>query len=202
MSRIEHVEPQPPSVRAGNPSGTAKKSDEKEQDKIGVDLGLQFEIARVVLVAVWRLSSLELEGGMQSMVDFLDEGYEVLDIGVAQAGTRIMLLDLFNEPARIINANALASVCCTQEGPRKHAQLRRLRPGESGKVPAPPAIDKALFQIHAHARIGALEQSLNFAEERAHEAMITAAGASRWRSRLARSFSARRTSRKPLASSS
>src|SRR5258705_3031708 len=103
---------QPPAVRAGDLSGTAKKSDEKQQHKIGVHLGLQFEIACVVLVAVWRLSALELESGMQSVVDLLDKGYEGLDVGIAQAGTRIVSFEVFDQPARIVDANAQTSVRC------------------------------------------------------------------------------------------
>ena len=47
---------------------------------------------------------------------------------------------------------------------------------ESGELATTASIDQALFKIYADARVSSLEQSLNFAEERAHEAMIGAAG--------------------------
>lgn len=89
-----------------------------------------------------------------------------------------------------------------KKSPREHAQLVGLRSGKSGKLTTAPSINETFFQVEAYARISSLKQSLDFAKERAHEAMIGAVEESRCKSRLAKSFSASRTSRKPLASSS
>ena len=64
---------------------------------------------------------------MQSMVDFFDEGDERVDISIAQTGTRIVYLELFDKPARIVNSNTQATVGSAKKGSGEHAQLGGLR---------------------------------------------------------------------------
>ena len=42
---------------------------------------------------------------MQRMIEFLDEHDQRPDIAIAQPGAGIVLLELFDEPARIINSD-------------------------------------------------------------------------------------------------
>ena len=37
--------------------------------------------------------------------------------------------------------------------------------GQAAKLPAAPAIDEAILQVHSHAGVGALEEALDFAEK-------------------------------------
>ena len=136
------------------------------------------------------------------MIDLLDEGYQDFDVGIAEAATRVVTLKLFDEPARVVNADAQTPIRLPQKGSSEHAQLGGLRSGKRRQLAAPPAVDEAVLEVDSHARISPLEQPLNLAEQRAHVAMMSAEGASRCRSRLAKSFKARRTSLKPPANSS
>ena len=62
---------------------------------------------------------------MQRMIDFLDKHDQRSDIAIAQTRARIVLLQLFNEPARIIDADVKLISRAAEERPRKLAQFAR-----------------------------------------------------------------------------
>ena len=100
------------------------------------------------------------------MIDFLHEHDERTDVAIAQAGARIMALELFDQPARIINADVELIVRGAKKSPRQFAQLARRGAGQSRELPATSLIDQAIFKINADLRISALEKSLNLTEKR------------------------------------
>src|SRR6266480_3892316 len=94
---------QPAAICPGNALGFAKKSDEQEKNKISIDLRLQLEIARKFFRRDPALAALELECGVQRVIQFLNENDKGANVGIAQTAARIMSLELIDEPTRIIN---------------------------------------------------------------------------------------------------
>ena len=74
-------------------------------------------------------------------------------------------LELFDEPARIINADIELIVRRSQEGASQLAQLTRRGSGEFCELPAAPLIDQAILEVDPDLRVSALEESLDLAEE-------------------------------------
>ncbi len=58
---------------------------------------------------------------MQRVIDLLHEGNERADILIAQALSRIVFLQLLDQPRGIINPHPQLPVRRTQKGPRQHA---------------------------------------------------------------------------------
>ena len=87
-----------------------------------------------------------------------------------------MLLELFDEPTRIVNADTQATVGCA----------RKVRASMLNSAACAPARAESWLQrrrsirhssrFTPDARIGSFEQALNLAEERAHVAMIESCG--------------------------
>src|SRR5438128_10569222 len=67
----EKMKTQPAAISAGNALGFAKESDKQEEDEICIDLRLQFEIARKFFGGNPAPAVLELERGVQRVVQFL-----------------------------------------------------------------------------------------------------------------------------------
>ena len=113
-----------------------------------------------------RAPFLELERGVQRVIDFFHEHDERPDIAIAQAGARIVALELFDQPARIINADVKPIVRAAQKRARQLAQLARRSSGQDRQLRAALPIDQAIFEVDADLRIGALEQALDLTEKR------------------------------------
>ena len=144
----------------------SKESDEQQKHEISIDLRLQLEVAREFFRLDFAPAGLELQRGVQRVIDFLDEDDERTDVRVVQSGARIVPLKLFDEPARIINADEELIVRVSQKSAREFAQFARRRARQFAQLRATRAIDDAIFEIDSDLRVGALEESLDLAEER------------------------------------
>src|SRR5207237_1327752 len=131
------MEAQPAAVGAGDLLCLAKKADEEKQHHIRVDLRLEFEVARVVLGLDGADAALELERGMKGVVDFLDKGDELADVGIVQAAPGVVPLELLDEPLRIVDADAEMVPRATQERACQFAKLPRGSSGEPAQLMAP-----------------------------------------------------------------
>ena len=157
---------QPAAIGARNFLSFSEEGHEQQKDEVSIDLRLQFQISREILRADFAAANLELQRGVQRMIDFLHEHDERTDVAIAQAGARIMALELFDQPARIINADVELIVRGAKKSPCQFAQLARRGAGQSRELPATSLIDQAIFKINADLRISALEKPLNLTEKR------------------------------------
>src|SRR5438876_7859510 len=107
----EEMKPQPAPVSLRNAPRFSKKRDKQEQNKVRIDLRLELEIARKIFRGDLADSPFELKRSMQRVIQFLDEHDQRSDIAIAQPCARIMLLQLLDHPARIINANVKLVSC-------------------------------------------------------------------------------------------
>ena len=101
----EKMKAQPTPVHARDPLGFSKERNKQKQNEIGIDLRLELEITGKIFRSDLTNSTFELKGGMQRMIEFFNEHNQRPDIAVADSGARIVLFELFNEPARIVNTN-------------------------------------------------------------------------------------------------
>ena len=138
----------------------------------------------------------ELDGGMQGVVDLFDEGDELADVVVAKACPWIVAFELLDQPLRVIDADAQLSLGSPKEGAGHFRELRGLCSGQGGQLAAAGRVDETVLEVDADAGISSFEQRLDFAEERLHP-ICGRGGDSRCSNRLARSFKARRASRNP-----
>src|SRR5476649_2213825 len=99
------MEAQPTPIGARDALRLTKESHEKKQHEVIVDLGLELEVAREIFRRNFTPTALELERGVERVIDFFDEDDERTNVLIAQAGTRIVLFELLDQPARIINAD-------------------------------------------------------------------------------------------------
>src|ERR1043165_8782130 len=107
-----------------------------------------------------------------------------------------MLFELFNQPARIINADIELVARAAQKSAREFAQFARRSSGEHRQLRAARPIDQTIFQINSNLRVRSFEQLLDLAEERlVHKQSDGRAPSSKLSSRSESSFSASRTSR-------
>ena len=124
------------------------------------------------------------------MIDLLHKHDQRPDISIAQAGARIVLLELFDEPARIINADVKLVVRASQKSARQFAQFARrsVRPA-SISCAQRVLIDQAIFEVDPDLRVGPLEESLDLAEERlVHRRATARASSSRLSSSIGESI--------------
>src|SRR5437667_8667210 len=101
----EKMKAQPAPVSFRNALRFPEKGDKQKQNQVCIDLRLELEIARKIFRSDLAHSVFELKGSMQRVIEFLHEHNQTSDISIAQSRARIMLFELFNEPARIVNAN-------------------------------------------------------------------------------------------------
>src|SRR4029077_3586468 len=101
----EKMKAQPASVHARKSLGFSKEGDKQKQNKVGIDLSLHLQIARKIFRSDLADSALELKRRMQGMIEFFHEHDQRPDISIAYSRAGIVLFELFNEPARIINAD-------------------------------------------------------------------------------------------------
>ena len=99
------MEPQPASIGARDALGFAKEGDEQKQNQVGVDLRLQLEVPGKIFRSNRACPILKLERGMECVIDLFGESDQRANIMVADTCARIVALELFDQPAGIINAD-------------------------------------------------------------------------------------------------
>ena len=100
------------------------------------------------------------------MIDFLNERDQGPDIAIAQTGAWIVPLQLFDQPARIINSDVKLIVRPAQKSPGQLAQFPRGGAGQPRELRAAFLVDQTIFEIDPDLRIGPLKEALDLAEER------------------------------------
>ena len=101
----EKVKPQPAAVGRRDALRFPKKGNKQEKNQVSVYLRLKLKIARKVFRCDLAHSAFELERGVQCMIQFFNKRDQRSDIPVPQTRTWIVLLELFNQPAGIINSD-------------------------------------------------------------------------------------------------
>jgi len=112
-------------IAAGNTLGFSEEGDEQKQNEVGVDLGLQLEISRKIFRSNLACAALELKRGVERVIDLFHERDERANVLIAEAGTGVVLLELFDQPAGIINPNVKAIVGRAEKCARELAQFAR-----------------------------------------------------------------------------
>ena len=162
----EKMKAQPAPISSRDPLRFSKKSHEQKQHKISIDLRLELEVAREIFRLDLALAAFELERRVQRVIDLFHKHDERTDVAVAQTGAGIVPLELFDQPARIINADVKLILGVPEKCARQLAQFPRRRARQPRQLRATLPIDQAIFQIDSDLGIGSLKQSLDLAEER------------------------------------
>src|ERR1051326_9037708 len=197
------MEPEPAPIRPRNFLGLPKKGDEKKEDEIGIDPRLKLEVSCEIFRVDLAVAFLELERGMQGMIDFFHERDQRPDVAIAQPGARIVSLELFDQPARIINADVQLVVCAPEKSAGQLAELARIRARQTRELRASARIDQAILEIDPDLRVGSFEQALDLAEERlVHNRSDGPGSSSRLSNESESRFNAQRTSRNRSANPS
>ncbi len=79
---LEKMEAKPPPIGSGDALRLAEERDEEEQNEIGIDPRLEFEIAREIFRGDPALAFLELDRGMERVIDFLHEHDERTNVSI------------------------------------------------------------------------------------------------------------------------
>ena len=87
------------------------------------------------------------------MVEFFDKHDQRPDVAIAQDRARIMLFKLFNQPARIINADVKLVAGAPQKRARKFAEFPGRFAGQYGQLRAARAINQTIFKIDPDLRV-------------------------------------------------
>ena len=116
---------QPAPVSSRNSLRFSKKGDKQKENKIGVDLRLELEIADKIFRSNLARSAFELKRRVQRVIDFFNKHDQRPDIVTAQSSAWIVVFQLVNEPARIINAHVKMVPGAPQKRPRELAQFAR-----------------------------------------------------------------------------
>src|SRR5262249_30899549 len=153
----EKMKTQPTAIACRDPLRFSEKSDEQYKNQIGVDLCLELKVARKIFRRDLAHSAFELERGVQRMIQFFNKRNQRSNIPVPQPRTRIVLFELFNQPARIINANVKLIAGLPQKCAREFAQFPGRLPCEHRQLRAAGPINQTIFQIDSDLRVRALE---------------------------------------------
>ena len=94
---------------------------------------------------------------MQRMVEFFNKRDQRSDIPVPKARTRIVLFELFNQPAGIINADVKLVAGSPQKCAREFAQFACRSSGEHRQLRAARPINQTIFQIDSNLRVRAFK---------------------------------------------
>src|SRR5262249_54751716 len=141
----EEMKTQPAAIGARDALRFSKKGDEQEEDEIGVDVRLELEVASKMFGRDLARAVLELDGGVERMIDFLHEGDERANVVIAKAGTRIRALELFDQPAGVIDSDVKAIVRGAQKSPRELAQFARGSTRQDRQLRTSEVIDQTIF---------------------------------------------------------
>jgi hypothetical protein len=153
----EKVKAQPAPVSFRNALGLSEKRDEQKQNKIRIYLRLELKVARKIFRHDLADSPFELKRGMQCMIEFLDEYNQRPDIAIAEPCARIVQLQLFDQPARIINPNVKLVSGAAQERARELAQFARGFARQHRQLRAPPPINQTILEIDPNLSVCSLE---------------------------------------------
>src|SRR5262249_19514994 len=121
----EKMKAQPASIHARNSLSFSEEGNEQKQNQIGIDLRLELQIACKIFRSDLANSALELKRRMQGMIKFFAEHDQGPDVAVAYTCAGIVQLELFNQPARIINPDVKLISGPSQKCPCKLAQFAR-----------------------------------------------------------------------------
>ncbi len=160
------MEPQPAAVGSRDALRFSKESDKQEEHEISIDLRLQLEIAHKIFRANLARAAFKLKRSMERVIDFFHKHDERTDIMIAQPGARIVPLKLFDQPARVINADVKAIVGATEERARQLAQFTGRFSRQDRQLSTARWIDQAIFEVDPDLRVGPLKQTLDLTEER------------------------------------
>src|SRR6266545_383433 len=150
----EKMKVQPAPVHARDPLRFSKEGNKQKQNEIGIDLRLELQIARKIFGSDLADSAFELKRSMQRVIQFFYKHDERADIAITYARARIVLFELFNEPARIINADVKLIARAAQKRARELAQFERRFSSQNRQLRATCAIDQAIFQVDPDLCVG------------------------------------------------
>lgn len=179
----KEMEAEPAPIHRGYFLGFAEEPDEEEEDEIGIDRGLEFEIAGVVFAGDLIDAALELEGGVEGMIDFFDEGDQREDIGIAKSFSGVMAFQLIDQPAGVVDADMELAVGFAEESAGEFAEFAGGGSGGASELARALGVDEAVFEVDPDLGVGPFEKLLDFAEKRgAHERKDRSLGGaeSRW----------------------
>src|SRR5688572_11884703 len=114
--RGEKMKAQPAPIGSRNFLGLPEESDEKQEHQVGVYPCLELEVPRKIFRGNLAFAFFELQRGMKRMINFLHERDQGPDIAIAQTGAWIVPLQLFDQPARVINPDVKLVVHPPQKG--------------------------------------------------------------------------------------
>jgi hypothetical protein len=146
--------------------GFSKEGNEQKEDKIGIDLRLELEIAGKIFRGDLSRAIFKLKRGVERVIDLFHERDERADIVIAQSSTRIVSLELFDQPPGIINTDVKAIVGCAQKCAGKLTQFVGGFASQDRQLPAAAPINQTILEIDPDLRVSALEKSLDLTEER------------------------------------
>ena len=94
---------------------------------------------------------------MQCVIQFFHEHNQRPNIAVANSRARIVLFELLNEPARIVNADVKLVPRASQKCAREFAQFDSGFSSKDRQLRATRAIDETVLQIDSDLRVGSLK---------------------------------------------
>ena len=153
----EEMKAQPAPVDARNALSFSKEGDKQEKNKVRIDLSLKLQIPRKIFRSDLADSAFELKRRMQCVIQFFHEHNQRPNIAVAHSRAGIVLFELLNEPARIINADVKLVPRAPQKCARELTQFDRGFSGKDRQLRATRAINETLFQIDSDLRVGSLK---------------------------------------------
>jgi hypothetical protein len=163
---LEQMKPEPAPVCSRHLLAAAEKGHIEQQDQIGIDQTLQLQISGKIFAVDTTQAGFELKGGMQGVIDLLDEHDKRPNIRIRKAASRIVLFQLLDQPAGIVDPYVQPIISGPEECTRQIAQLSRGCACQTRQMGAPGTINQAVFQIDPDTGVSALEQTLEFAEKR------------------------------------
>jgi hypothetical protein len=179
----KEMEAEPAPIHRGYFLGFAEEPDEEEEDEIGIDRGLEFEITSVVFAGDLIDPALELEGGVEGMIDFFDEGDQGKDIGIAKSFSGVMAFQLIDQPAGVVDADMELAVGPAEESAGEFTEFAGGGPGGATELARALRVDEAVFEVDPDLGVGPFEKLLNLAEKSGvHERKVRSLGGaeSRW----------------------
>ena len=128
-------------------------------------LRLKLKITRKIFRGHLADSLLELKRSMECVIQFFDEHDQRSDVAIPQPRTWIVLFELFDQPAGIVNADIKLVSGTPQKRAREFAQFPGRFAREHRQLRAARPINQTIFQINSDLRVRAFKQSLDLAEE-------------------------------------
>src|SRR5260370_399482 len=133
---------------------------------VSIDLSLELEIARKIFGRDFACAVFEVKRSVEGVIDLFNEGNKRANIMIAQPGTRIVPLKLFDQPTGIINADVKAIVGRAEKSPGELAQFARGFAGQDRQLASSMAIGQTTLKIDSDPGVSSLEKFLDLAERR------------------------------------